>query len=116
MSVDSNKLTDSKTIAVEPAKRSIWARLWDILAEQYKGRWELKWSTYQGIAILVGIALVTIYAYYSQPSRGHVWAVCLLSGGVAFVFGVLVGFIFCGPNAAQNGNAPPLQGNPYKAN
>src|SRR5260370_40140285 len=99
MSVDSNKLTDSKTIAVEPPKRSIWARLWDILAEQYKGRWELKWSTYQGIAILVGIALVTIYAYYSQPSRGNVWAVCLLSGGVAFCFGGGLGVLLGVPQA-----------------
>ena len=103
---------------IQLPKKSMLARMWDILAEQDKnGRWELKWSTFQGFAIIVGIVLVTIYSYYSPPSRGHVWAVCVLAGGVALAMGVLVGFIFGVPRAAQDGNAPTLVAVvTYKAN
>lgn len=108
MSVDPNNLTDSKTTTLVAPKKSITDRLWDVVAEEDKNHhWELKWSTYLGFGIFVGILLLLIYSKYSQPSRGHILAVCLLSAGAALAMGLLVGFVFGVPKVAQTSTPLP---------
>jgi hypothetical protein len=91
MSTDQSKLT-------KPRKRSI---LRDAFFEQDKnGSWEFKWSTFQALAIVVGIVLVLLYSLYNPPI-GRTFSISILMAGVALAMGILVGFIFGVPKAAS---------------
>ena len=75
------------------------------------GSWELKWSTFQALAIIVGVIMIIIFSGYNK-SVGRTFAVSILLAGVALAIGVLVGFLFGVPKAASQPGLipqPPAQ-------
>jgi hypothetical protein len=75
------------------------------------GSWELKWSTFQALAIMVGVIMIIIFSGYNK-SVGRTFAVSILLAGVALAIGVLVGFLFGVPKAASQPGLipqPPAQ-------
>ncbi len=82
---------------------------WDFFIERDGKRADVKWSTYQALAILVGIVILIIYSYSigwrSLP-------VCLFTAGASLACGILVGFLFGIPKASQDGSAQPLASPP----
>src|SRR6266849_5438773 len=81
------------------SKKSIWDLLRFLFGEKENGQWEVKWSTYQGLAIVVGIAMLIIYSASSSNNRWQSLAICLLTAGAALAMGILVGFLFGIPRA-----------------
>jgi hypothetical protein len=68
--------------------------------ENVKGRQQVKWSTYQAFAIMVGLVMLIIYS--ASSSRGwQAFSICLFAAGASLATGLLVGFLFGIPRAGS---------------
>ncbi len=69
-----------------------------------KNSWQIRWDFWQAVAIVLGVIILGIYAW----SRGGLWspdfrsfAICVLIAAAALAVGLLFGFLFGIPKAAQ---------------
>ena len=69
------------------------------------GGWQIKWDVYQALAIVVGVIMLLIYSWRTQGL--YTFAVCTLIAAMALAAGLLFGFLFGIPKAAQQPPAPP---------
>ena len=72
------------------------------------GRMQIKWDVYQAVAIFAGVIMLLIYA--SRTQGWYTFAVCTLIAAAALAGGLLLGFLFGIPKAAQAESAPPPTG------
>ena len=75
-----------------------------------KDTWEVRWDAYQALAIILGVVILFIYGW----SRGGLWspdfrtfAICVLIAAAALATGLLFGFLFGIPKAAQETPTSP---------
>ena len=79
-----------------------------------KGTWQVRWDAYQALAIIVGVAILFIYAMSKAGWKSAGWlifGICVLIAAGALAAGLLLGFLFGIPKAAQEPqqqSAPPL--------
>jgi hypothetical protein len=79
---------------------SLWDLFLSLFFENVKGRQQVKWSTYQAFAIMVGLVMLIIYS--ASSSRGwQAFSICLFAAGASLAMGLLVGFLFGVPRAGS---------------
>ncbi len=73
-----------------------------------RGRTQIKWDVYQTFAIIVGVIMLLIYS--SRAQGWYTFGVCTLVAAAALAAGLLLGFLFGIPKAAQEEPPKPPPG------